>query len=164
VGGDSWHPYRFRDSARRHRAGRLSDTGPYAGQRCCAGDETELPVHRRCDRKRLRCLDAGAGRNEPGRVLRWSGWSDGVAGEKGRPHEILRRSSHAGVWIDGASGLQSAQPRCSRRSHRPCGSGDPRRKPRTAKQCEAVFERTGPLRVVRPRRNAVLCIADSPKI
>ena len=40
---------------------------------------------------------AGAGRNEPGRVLRWSGWSDGVAGEKGRPHEILRRSSHAGV-------------------------------------------------------------------
>ena len=58
---------------------------------------TELPVHRRCDRKRLRCLDAGAGRNEPGRVLRWSGWSDGVAGEKGRPHEILRRSSHAGV-------------------------------------------------------------------
>lgn len=66
--------------------------------------------------------------------------------------------------IDGASGLQSAQPRRSRRSHRPCGSGDPRRKPGTAKQCEAVFERTGPLRVVRPRRNAVLCIADSPKI
>ena len=97
VGRRFIHPYRFRDSARRHRAGRLSDTGPYAGQCCRAGDETELPVHRRCDRKRLRCLDAGAGRNEPGRVLRWSGWSDGVAGEKGRPHEILRRSSHAGV-------------------------------------------------------------------
>ena len=63
----------------------------------CAGDETELPVHRRCDRKRLRCLDAGAGRNEPGRVLRRAGRTDGVACEEGRPHEILRRSSHAGV-------------------------------------------------------------------
>ena len=90
-------PYRFRDSARRYRAGRLSDTGPYAGQRRCAGNETELPVHRRCDRKRLRCLDTGAGRNEPGRVLRRAGRTDGVACEEGRPHEILRRSSHAGV-------------------------------------------------------------------
>ena len=67
------------------------------GQRRCSGDETELPVHRRCDRKRLRCLDAGAGRNEPGRVLRRAGRTDGVACEEGRPHEILRRSSHAGV-------------------------------------------------------------------
>ena len=49
------------------------------------------------DRKRLRCLDAGAGRNEPGRVLRRAGRTDGVACEEGRPHEILRRSSHAGV-------------------------------------------------------------------
>ena len=91
------HEEKKMDPAWRHRTYHLSGSGPYAGQCCRAGDETELPVHRRCDRKRLRCLDAGAGRNEPGRVLRRAGRTDGVACEEGRPHEILRRSSHAGV-------------------------------------------------------------------